>query len=230
MSVRYKDSDSQRYLKNIFLSYRTRVNYIWKLENPIHSSFSCKRIHKAALPPFSIAAKQHSFFFAASKHPPLFSQQSSSLPSIPDCFLFCQQPSQAISYFPAYPISVFSASLFPFFPKPMSVFPQAHSIFSARLFPLFPKPISLLLSYCKPFPKPIPDHLAHPPFYTPFSHYKVKYFISHTQMFLNLFSSFIKLFLQVVIDNKSAHTFWGQLTSLRTERPAHALGEVLHWQ
>ena len=45
-------------------------------------------------------------------------------------------------------------------------------------------------------------------------------------MFLNLFSSFIKLFLQVVIDNKSAHTFGGQLTSPRTERPAHALGEV----
>lgn len=125
---------------------------------------------QAALPLFSTAAKQHSTFFRSSQATsPRFLIASFSANSLLKPFLI------------SLPI------LFPFFPKPMSVFPQAHSIFSTRLFPLFPKPISLLLSYCKPFPKPIPDHLAHPPFDTPFSHYKVKYFISHTQMFLNLF-------------------------------------------
>ena len=164
--------------------------------------------------------KPHSFFLLLQAHtqsctPPFFRSSQAASPR----FLIASFSANSL----LKPFLISLPILFPFFP-------QAHSIFSTRLFPLFPKPISLLLSYCKPFPKPIPDHLAHPPFDTPFSHYKVKYFISHTQMFLNLFSSFIKLFLQVVINNKSAHTFWGQLTSLRTERPAHALGEVFHWQ
>ena len=89
--------------------------------------------YKAALPPFFHSSQ-------AALH--LFSQQSSSLPSLPDCFLFCQQPSQAISYFPAYPISVFSASQFPFFPKPMSVFSKAYVRFSASPLHLFHKTIS----------------------------------------------------------------------------------------
>ena len=171
--------------------------------------------HKAALPLFSTAAKQHSIFFRSSQAAsPRFLIASFSANSLLKPFLISLP-----ILFPFFPqaYSIFFARLFPFFHKPIS--------------PLFPKPISLLLSYCKPFPKPIPDHLAHPPFDTPFSHYKVKYFISHTQMFLNLFSSFIKLFLQVVIDNKSAHEFWGQLDSPRTGRQllTNINGTMVRW-